>query len=705
MDYWYAFLHWLFRHLYFEKIRVLNRERLPAKGPTLYLCLHRNGAVDGFVYRHLDEQGRFLISTQLRRSLFGRLIFRGIEIQRSNDEAGPRGTEKVAAMHQCLEALERGENIFLFPEGTSSLGPRHLPFQPGAAHLLAKFVERNSAGINVVPLGIFYHAPESFRSRVEVMVGEPISTSFQEPISHGQRVREFQTRITMALEKVGINFTTPEAQLQTEQTAKIICHDERPCFPILKELEPGLSPDLQAASSHHEKIAQENQLNCFQNVPLFPNGSRMVSLAFVFFLSLLVLPGLLLNALPLLAGWWASKRFARERNVISLWKIVVGIPVFLITFSTTFLVTGLIGWACLGAYLVFTVLAWRLYRTWKRHGVECLNGWFHPEARESVANSFAEIRLHFRGPDKVDEVGKSAPRPAFELLPHEMVFGLFMGLTWTRLVASVGFLHPVSLAWLGGLALTGLLLWWAGRESTPYRWRIRLFAYFLVMNACYAGLKEAVPLIQTDYRDQWLMGLDSMILGGNLSLGLASNATPFLTDLFSFCYLFFFPYLILSLVFHGCRNLETFKQFCLGLFSIYGIGFIGYTLAPAVGPYLFIPELMASPLEGGWLTRLNAGIVRMGSNGVDVFPSLHTAVTCFILFFDRKRSPGRFKLFLLPVLGLWISTIYLRYHYAVDLVAGFLLAAAAFVLIENWKRFHQPKETTDKRRWRQIRTA
>src|SRR6185295_16806001 len=123
------------------------------------------------------------------------------------------------------------------------------------------------------------------------------------------------------------------------------------------------------------------------------------------------------------------------------------------------------------------------------------------------------------------------------------------------------------------------------------------------------------------------------------------------------------------------RELALAKRFASGCFSIYGLGFIGYSLLPAAGPWKALATEFREPLTGGWLTDLNMLIVSRGSNGVDVFPSLHCAVSAFFLCFDCRHRPLRFRILLLPCVGLWISTIYLRYHYAVDVVAGFVLAA------------------------------
>src|SRR5438270_10483924 len=137
--FWYGSLHRLCCRLYFSQISVLNAERLPAKGPVLYVGLHRNGAVDGFIYHSLLPRAVFMISTQLRKNFFSRIFFDGIAVTRTKDEGGR--TLNSDALEHCLRLLRTGGELFVFPEGTSSLGPRHLPFKSGAVKLLLDYLE------------------------------------------------------------------------------------------------------------------------------------------------------------------------------------------------------------------------------------------------------------------------------------------------------------------------------------------------------------------------------------------------------------------------------------------------------------------------------------------------------------------------------------------------------------------------------------
>src|SRR5207253_5350070 len=134
----------------------------------------------------------FMISTQLRRHLIGRLFFTGIEVVRDKDE-GESGTN-IEALNHCMKLLRTGGALFVFPEGTSTLGPRHLPFKSGAARILATYLESGSP-IQVVPLGITYECPCAFRSRVEVVADGPVGPELAGTPPPVGRLQELQAQL------------------------------------------------------------------------------------------------------------------------------------------------------------------------------------------------------------------------------------------------------------------------------------------------------------------------------------------------------------------------------------------------------------------------------------------------------------------------------------------------------------------------------
>ena len=276
---------------------------------------------------------------------------------------------------------------------------------------------------------------------------------------------------------------------------------------------------------------------------------------------------------------------------------------------------------------------------------------------------------------------------SWPVLPHEIAFGGFLAATLVRLIPALGFFSPVTLLYLSLLIAAVALIFWCRKNPGDLRWRVRFGFYPLAMNAAYFVLGTAIPAFHPGKEDVWLQHLDHTLIGGNASLWMQRFTHPLLTDFLSACYFLFFPGLLLGWLHYFRRELPVLRAFIIGQFMIYALGFLGYTLVPALGPYLdpTLAHQFTVPLDGGWITRLNQQVVASGSNKVDVFPSLHCAISAFILFFNRVHAPRHFRWLLLPTIGLWVATIYLRYHYFVDVLAGFALAAFALLLVRSEK--------------------
>lgn len=373
---WYACCHWLCARVYFERITVLHAERLPHGGPILYLGLHRNGAVDGFVYRWVVPRGVFLISTQLRRSLFARLFFCGIAVARNKDEEDR--SQNDAALLQCVQLLANGGELFVLPEGTSSLGPRHLPFKSGAASMALNALGQG-VPLRIVPLGVHYERAWAFRSKVEVVVGKEISTELPAGLSALGRLKEMKRRMNTALEAVGANFASAEEQENAERLAyAATLGTPRTYFDSLKQLEAGVPEAVLARWRELEPQLISRRALLHQGVPLFPVGPWILYALLVLVLGPIVLAGAMVNLPPLLAGWLAARQFADDRNVIALWRVLVGLPLFVIWFSlVTLLLAFFAGWWwALGSVLLTLAALKSIYRA-KKLAVAVWNGLAH----------------------------------------------------------------------------------------------------------------------------------------------------------------------------------------------------------------------------------------------------------------------------------------------------------------------------------------
>jgi len=269
------------------------------------------------------------------------------------------------------------------------------------------------------------------------------------------------------------------------------------------------------------------------------------------------------------------------------------------------------------------------------------------------------------------------------VLPHEWVFGTFLLLTGLRLFAAGGPARPWSFLFLGCL-LAGIgIFFWSERNLSPWRWRVRLLFYPAAMGISFYAMGLAVPLLGNPMMDGLLLDWDRALLGETPAIAWEPWLRPWAEDLAMAGYLFFFYYLIAGPVVYCVRDLRLFRKCMVGLFTMYGLAFMGYTVLPAGGPHRWM--MFQTPLHGPWLLDWTLKPVNLASNCLDVFPSVHLAATLYLLLFDWRHGRRRFWWYLLPCLILWFSTLYLRFHYFVDLLAGVAVALAGWWMAEAYE--------------------
>jgi len=133
----------------------------------------------------------------------------------------------------------------------------------------------------------------------------------------------------------------------------------------------------------------------------------------------------------------------------------------------------------------------------------------------------------------------------------------------------------------------------------------------------------------------------------------------------------------------GVDREPLIAEFAVGMTGIYCVGQTLYLLVPALGPHYAFPEWFAAPLPPGrWYDALMRTVAAAGAFQ-DVFPSLHTAGPLFLtLFAWRHRHTRPFGAVWRPTafiaLNIVVATMFLRWHYVIDVVAGALLGLGAF---------------------------
>ena len=202
------------------------------------------------------------------------------------------------------------------------------------------------------------------------------------------------------------------------------------------------------------------------------------------------------------------------------------------------------------------------------------------------------------------------------------------------------------------------------------------------------------PYVRPDI-DTLLIRTDLAIFGVNPTVWLERFFIPWVADVLVLAYLsYYFIPLILIIVLYFKGNKKEFSTTVTTLLLGYYLCFAAYIAMPAVGPRFTLASLQHVPLRGGAISdwafnTLNA----LEGNQRDCFPSGHTQTVLISLWFAFKYKRPFFWVCLPVASALIFSTVYLRYHYVIDVIAGVVYAGITVFLgiklTTRWQRYQK----------------
>jgi membrane-associated phospholipid phosphatase len=198
---------------------------------------------------------------------------------------------------------------------------------------------------------------------------------------------------------------------------------------------------------------------------------------------------------------------------------------------------------------------------------------------------------------------------------------------------------------------------------------------FVLCVAVYTNLHDTIRFVNPHDIDPYLAAAEQWVFGGQPVVWAEQFITPGRTDLFSAFYAAFVlvaPSVVVVLWLSGRRR--EAREALLATIVCFYTGYILYVIFPATPPRLYLAAhgYFHVTLKGGPLTNLQQAMIEMMPKHASraAFPSLHSAVSCLSLYFAWRYARWFFPFLLLVVAMLLVSTVYLRHHYVLDLVAG-----------------------------------
>ena len=219
---------------------------------------------------------------------------------------------------------------------------------------------------------------------------------------------------------------------------------------------------------------------------------------------------------------------------------------------------------------------------------------------------------------------------------------------------------------------------------------------FAMCIAVYTNLHDTVRFVNPNDIHQYLTAAEEWIFGGQPVVWAERYITPARTEFFTLFYANFYvvaPSVVLLLWFTGKR--DHARHVLLGTILCFYSGYVLYVLFPAAPPRLYLESLgmFSVTLRGGPIANFQQALIEMMPNQAAraAFPSLHSAVSLLSLAYAWRYLRWYFPILLVFVAGLLVSTVYLRHHWVVDLLAGAALVPWVLWITPHYERWWQSR--------------
>jgi membrane-associated phospholipid phosphatase len=278
-------------------------------------------------------------------------------------------------------------------------------------------------------------------------------------------------------------------------------------------------------------------------------------------------------------------------------------------------------------------------------------------------------------------------------------YNLVFGIIWLSQVNKVWFALLLAAAHFTGLLLPWLLSRAPTTLAEPMR-TLREIYPLLFLAVYWPELDMLRPVLALQSGDGPVAALDLFVFRVPLhAVWMPNMSAVWFSELMYLSYelyyaLVFLPPVVLLLQ----RRHAALRDATVRLVLVYLVCFMTYAAFPVDGPH-FLQEPFDGPHTSGFFYGINQVLQASGDSLGCSFPSSHVAAAVSAAYIGWRYFPRWVAVLMsLEALGITLSTTYTQNHYAIDSLAGLVLA----LLVQLWlvpilyKRFGPPTDTTER---------
>jgi membrane-associated phospholipid phosphatase len=188
--------------------------------------------------------------------------------------------------------------------------------------------------------------------------------------------------------------------------------------------------------------------------------------------------------------------------------------------------------------------------------------------------------------------------------------------------------------------------------------------------------------------DGFLSHLDQKIFGFQPSLRFSETFDSwFFSELFYFGYFSYYLLPLAAFLIIYLKIPQKIEEFSFILITSFLLYYFTFILIPAEGPQFYFPFPENTIEAQGIFGNMIKLIQKNGEVPTAAFPSSHVGISWIVIFWLYQNFRKSVKFFIPFVVLLMFSTVYIKAHYFVDVVAGFISAPIVFFLTFKFYKF------------------
>jgi membrane-associated phospholipid phosphatase len=268
-------------------------------------------------------------------------------------------------------------------------------------------------------------------------------------------------------------------------------------------------------------------------------------------------------------------------------------------------------------------------------------------------------------------------------LAYIIVTGVFVFFSAAKIESA--WVHLTMRLGMAGLIL--LLIWLDYLRSNKFIRFVHSF-YPLALLGFFYSETDALNNVFFYNMDPWVADIEVTLFHSHPSV-LFSKLMPWhwFSEIMYAGYFSFYPLIFALCLYIYLKRFEDFGYTVFVICFSFYLYYILFILFPVAGPqfYFTVPENEVP--EGYVFAHIQQIVHTIGERPTAAFPSSHVGVLCLLWYLCAKYVPQWLKWYIPIGIILILSTVYIKAHYVIDVIAGVLTVPTMYWLSKRLYEF------------------